>query len=178
MLRNPFTVAAAVLLTGALAGVVIFVAFEPGVDQSLANRLVGCLVLTSGAHFVWRVAGHPAVVLGAGSVSVLQPFYDYVVPWRRLGSVNATDGLTLVVAGRSPIKAWAFSSSVLAALSGAWSGERAARRIEAARLQADSDAEVDEVAGRLSFGLPGLLVACSLAMLLALGGWLSDGRPG
>ena len=58
VLRNPFTLAAAVLVTGAFVGVVIFIAFAPGVDQSLGGRLTGCLVLTACAHFGWRMAGH------------------------------------------------------------------------------------------------------------------------
>ena len=178
VLRNPFTLAAAVLVTGAFVGVVIFIAFAPGVDQSLGGRLTGCLVLTACAHFGWRMAGHPAVVLTAGSLSVLQPFYEHSVPWRRLGSVNASDGLTLAVAGRPPIQAFAFSSSVLAHLSGDWSGERAARRIEAARLQTHSGPKDGAVDGRCSFGLLQLLVACFLAALVALCGWLADGRPG
>lgn len=178
VLRNPFTFAFGLALTGVGGAAVVAVAVDPGADDSLWSRLVGCLVLASMTWFAWRVAGHPAVVLDRATVTVRQPFRRHTAPWSLVGSAQPHDGLRLAMAGAGAVEVWAFSSSVLAALSGNRSATRAASRIDSARPVSGSRSAAGTAVHRVDLGARQLLVVWCVAALVSIAGHVAAGAPG
>ncbi|HEX6874463.1 MAG TPA: hypothetical protein VF165_02285 [Nocardioidaceae bacterium] len=172
-LRNPFTYAIGLALSLGLGAALCWVMWDPGVDHSLVSRVTAGLVVGANIWFIWRVAGHPAVLVSDAGVLVRNPFRRHVVPWILLGEVTVSDGLRFTVGGRESIRAWAFSGSVIGEVTGNWSATRAQLTIDSAR-QGIAPPSGGQPESRLDLGLRSLLLMWSGALLLAVATWAMD----
>lgn len=133
-LRNPWTVSGGWLWIAIAVVVWAVILRDPGVDHSLAGRVVASLVLSTMAWFGWRVMVYPAVLVGDTTVIVRNPVVEYVIPFPALTGVRVEDGLSFGVFDGRTVDSWAFSGSLLGSLTGSRSAEGARRAVDSARL--------------------------------------------
>lgn len=139
MCRRPGAVAFGALGTlGFAVGLVLAVVDDgvDGVNAGLTNKAVGAVVIATMAWLGWGVTLYPRVEVRSSALIVRQPFLSYTAPWYAVGAPDALDGLRVPLAGHGVVKPWAFSSSLLADLTGERAANKAVMRIEEGRRQA------------------------------------------
>ena len=172
--RNPFTYTFGVLLSAGFLVTLCWVMVHPGVDHRLISRSVAALILSTVAWFIWRVAGHPAVVIAPSKLIVRNPFRVHTLPWSSLGDVALNDGLEITVAGGTTVKVWGFSGSLIGELSGSRSASRAREAIEAARERGRGPSKAGAPSRQLDFGLRLLVLLWLSSIGLAILTWSVD----
>lgn len=166
--RRPGTVAAGALMTAGFAvGLVVAMLDDGvnGVNAGFDQKAVGATVICTVAWFIWRVTVYPCVEVTESRLTVRQPFTTYQAPWPAVGEPDALDGLRIPLAGHGVSRPWAFSSSLLADLTGDRVANEAVSRIDALRRGATRDPRAVE--RTRSLGLAGLGLACFAGLTVA-----------
>ncbi len=160
-------VAGGLALTGFAVGLVVAMLSDglDGVNAGVADKAVGGIVIAAMAWLVWRVTVYPCLELPESRLTVRQPFATWTAPWHAVGRPDALDGLRVPLAGHGIVKPWAFSSSMLADLTGDLAANKAVVRLNSLRQVAGRDARTVERHG--AFGLASLGFACALGLATA-----------